>query len=1057
MLKLNPEEPTMFGYFDKCPVIRWTIPTVCHTAASRVGKGTMPAFVGTVRKSIRLFPLTRKEIPAILPVSSTEVSEIEVAMSKLPRLSSSSVSIGGGLIALIFSAQLAFGAVSNVAVSPSSFTGFGPQLFAFTWSSNSGSVSETQIVVNSALQGTNSCLIYFYRPTQAVYLLNDSYTAWNGPLNLPSGGSMSNSRCTVYGNGSYVSSAGSNMTLNLNLSYSPSFQGVQNMWMTGTDGTGWAAWESKGTWNVSTTYVSSISVTPSSGSGTQPPTFSFLFRHPNGYTNIDQVQAIFNPTLSNNQSCSMLYYRLSNQLYLLNDAANQYLGPYSLPFAGTVSNSKCTINGSLSSVSVSGTDLSLNLRMSFPASPAQTKNIWAVGYNGQAWGTWAQLGTWTIPSGSGSGGLITTISDLQACLGDASKPVCELFPGTYSVNNTISIQRSNVTLQGGSSDRSQTKLVRSPDFTGRLVQVNGNSPVTNVKIKNLTFCGSSKLSNYVLNPTPDPDPAEGGCPNRIQTVCGTNTQSETSPYCTDLWIETADTGQNPGNPWGFAGGYAVEISNIRMEDAAGNALSLYPNYGIGQKLNDIYVHDSAINRAAIAGVTVGGDNVTYRKNECDVIPNFNNDAAVKMPRNLRFENNQFVENLGAALAFNSGRWIGIRNNLFKDNYWRPQVGNMEGGTVYLFDCTDTAEISHNQFDGPGDHPGTQPYYTQTQALELWGRNANVHHNSAQYDTGLPAGISNYPNEGIQLNSTFHTVVSDNLVQNNNTNYGTTGHKYGGIRVVTSDPWTVSQAGGICHVVRREDGSSIIGNNISSGQAYGIELGDRKKYSHNVLNALTIGFGNTLTGNFSFPLTQVNDYVSIPSYVGPAPAIDTNSVVLDPIVRALNADVDPPENICNIQPVSRKIFKFSAARRTGAGGLSGMEIHITDTGDDDTGAGGQIGYGCHLFYFFPPDNTLYLDSQPQLGASPPSNFPWSGHPGQSGILQGPGYCRINLATSTTQEVDKIATLQVDVEFVGTGLTTNRKHLYSNGLGWVGSGQPLEVANWYYSGYWITPAQ
>jgi len=66
---------------------------------------------------------------------------------------------------------------------------------------------------------------------------------------------------------------------------------------------------------------------------------------------------------------------------------------------GTRSNSQCTIDASGSSVSGSGTQLTLTVSVTFQASFSGPKNDYLIAYNNERLNsTWQQMGTWTVPA-----------------------------------------------------------------------------------------------------------------------------------------------------------------------------------------------------------------------------------------------------------------------------------------------------------------------------------------------------------------------------------------------------------------------------------------------------------------------------------------------------------------------------------------------------------------------------------------------------------------------------------------------------------------------------------
>ncbi len=228
----------------------------------------------------------------------------------------------------------------------------------------------------------------------------------------------------------------------------------------------------------------------------------------------------------------------------------------------------------------------------------------------------------------------TSLADLQNCINSPQYQICTLSSGTYTVNSTINIGRYGVTLSGGAADRTATRLVRGPNLTDPLVRVKITNTsgqaltmsqagaTTGVVIQNLTFCGGGNT-----HPNTGPgttaaavSPAGSPCGDQHRpapSACGYD------PICTDLSVEGADSGYYPTNPFANAGPYAVELNNIDLEDAAGHALSLfamaYPNrWNVPpQKVNDVWIHNSAINYSAVTGILFGVNEVVYTNKYID--------------------------------------------------------------------------------------------------------------------------------------------------------------------------------------------------------------------------------------------------------------------------------------------------------------------------------------------------------------------------------------------------------------------------------------------------------
>jgi len=213
---------------------------------------------------------------------------------------------------------------------------------------------------------------------------------------------LTNSQCTVGTSGSSSSGSGTNLTVNVALSFTPALGGAKTNYMVVYDTGGLSpGWQAKGTWTVpgggGNLAPSAVSVTPNAGSGSSQ-TFSYVFSDPNGYADVSTAQMMINSTLSVAGGCWMYYSRASNQVWLMNNAGTAWLGPVTLGPAGTLSNSQCTVNAGGSSSSGSGTNLTVNVVLSFTPAFGGAKTNYMVVYDaGGLSPGWQANGAWTVP------------------------------------------------------------------------------------------------------------------------------------------------------------------------------------------------------------------------------------------------------------------------------------------------------------------------------------------------------------------------------------------------------------------------------------------------------------------------------------------------------------------------------------------------------------------------------------------------------------------------------------------------------------------------------------
>lgn len=142
-----------------------------------------------------------------------------------------------------------------------------------------------------------------------------------------------------------------------------------------------------------------ISFSPSNQSGLSQP-FTWTVSSPSGTGNLSHVFALFHTTSSTTANACYIHYDPgSNLLYLANNASDNWLGGFAPGSGGSASNSQCSISGSGASVSTAGTQLTVQVPVTFQSSFSGTKNEYLYALDGSGVTTgWQQMGTWTVPA-----------------------------------------------------------------------------------------------------------------------------------------------------------------------------------------------------------------------------------------------------------------------------------------------------------------------------------------------------------------------------------------------------------------------------------------------------------------------------------------------------------------------------------------------------------------------------------------------------------------------------------------------------------------------------------
>jgi hypothetical protein len=140
-----------------------------------------------------------------------------------------------------------------------------------------------------------------------------------------------------------------------------------------------------------------VSVTPNAGSGSSQ-VFRFVASDADGSADLQVGLVVLNAVLSAANSCYVYYDKPAGIVYLSNDAGTGWSAPAALGSAAILRNGQCSLNLSGSSVTLTPTELSLNLALTFTAGFRGNKSsfFYAIDKSGAGSG-WRQTGAWTVP------------------------------------------------------------------------------------------------------------------------------------------------------------------------------------------------------------------------------------------------------------------------------------------------------------------------------------------------------------------------------------------------------------------------------------------------------------------------------------------------------------------------------------------------------------------------------------------------------------------------------------------------------------------------------------
>lgn len=265
-----------------------------------------------------------------------------------------------------------------VSVSPSGASG-SAQTFRLAYSDANGYAQMGWVfaLFHTQLSASHACYFQYRQSQNSLWLMNDDGNSWMGPIYPGSAGTLSNGQCSINAQSSAASGAGSTMTVDVAVTFNPSFTGTKLIHMLAADTTGLnSGWQIRGSWNPQDlTAPMAVSVSPSSGSGAAQ-TFRFDYSDANGYTQLGWVFGLMHSQLSASGACYFQYRQSQNSLWLMNDAGNTWLGPAYLGSDGTLANSQCSVNLSSSTASGSLAQLLVDLAITFQPGFTGTKQIY---------------------------------------------------------------------------------------------------------------------------------------------------------------------------------------------------------------------------------------------------------------------------------------------------------------------------------------------------------------------------------------------------------------------------------------------------------------------------------------------------------------------------------------------------------------------------------------------------------------------------------------------------------------------------------------------------------
>jgi hypothetical protein len=288
--------------------------------------------------------------------------------------------------------------VQALTVTPNTGTGV-RQIFTATYSDSVGVTADLKRAMLRVGATVSGCVVDYNAIAATVRLFDDTGVP-GAPAVLGSGGTLSNTQCTLYLATSTATPAGNNLTLALDIGFAGAFAGAQPLAVRAMSNAGPnTGFVPKGTWTVGLPApgVQAVSVTPSGGTGSIQ-SFALAYSDSAGVIADLKVARVRFMAAGGGAMCMIDYNAMTNMVRLMGNDGVTW-GPFvALGGGAPLSNSQCALNLATSGAVRSGTDLTLTLALNFSPGFAGVKNIdMRANSNFGPTTGFVNRGTWTVP------------------------------------------------------------------------------------------------------------------------------------------------------------------------------------------------------------------------------------------------------------------------------------------------------------------------------------------------------------------------------------------------------------------------------------------------------------------------------------------------------------------------------------------------------------------------------------------------------------------------------------------------------------------------------------
>jgi uncharacterized protein YkwD len=234
---------------------------------------------------------------------------------------------------------------------------------------------------------TGSCLVEYNKYSHGVRLIDNAGTGWLGPVSgvpiAPGAQTLTNNQCSVNVANVVATVNGSSMNLTVPVTFFGSLGPVLGTFLQALDSNGvWTGMTQFGNWVLSGApqnrlgpAIASVSSTATSGA---QATYTLVAFHTAGASSLAMIHLLTSASIVGSPVCQVVYFPAANVLNMINDSGTALVSGTGLTpgQAGTLDNSRCSVNVALASRTQSVNNVALVLPVTYTQSFTGQKNVY---------------------------------------------------------------------------------------------------------------------------------------------------------------------------------------------------------------------------------------------------------------------------------------------------------------------------------------------------------------------------------------------------------------------------------------------------------------------------------------------------------------------------------------------------------------------------------------------------------------------------------------------------------------------------------------------------------